>query len=505
MNQSEPGDPAQILVVDDSPGSLKLLTDILSKPGYLVRPAPSGRLALRSVDVEIPDLILLDVIMPDLDGYEVCRQLKGNPNTVSIPVIFISSLEEPADRVKGFDAGGVDFITKPFQSEEILARIHTHLSLYRLQKQMQAQNVLLEEQIQERKKNEEELKRYHKNLEEMVRERTDELDQFFSLTLDLLCILTRDGKFIRLNPAWESDLGYPLQDILSHKYLDFVHPDDLEQTLEMGKRAVSGRITSFVNRYRHRDGSYRWLEWSSIPSGNRIFASARDITERKNVENSLHYARKKLNLLNHVAFSDIQNYVFSLTGFLDLHQELVTDSKQAYYLENERKAVDKILRSLNFAKMYQDMGIKPPVWHDVSQTFLYAISHLDFLQYNREIQVNGLEIYTDPLLEMVFYILAENVVKYAHSATTVRLSYEISPEGCILVFEDNGVGIETDLKEKIFEQWYGEQKGMGLFLSREILAITGLSIREIGKPGSGARFEILVPHMMFRQVISNDE
>lgn len=498
MNQSEPSDSAQILVVDDSPGSLKLLTDILSKPGYHVRPAPSGRLALRSIDAEIPDLILLDVIMPDLDGYEVCRQLKKNPKTAVVPVIFISSLEEPADKVKGFEVGGVDFITKPFQAEEILARVHTHLSLHLLQNQMKTQNIFLEEQIQERKKNEEELKQYQKNLEQMVRERTDELDQFFSLNLDLLCILSTDGTFIRLNPAWESDLGYPLVDIVSKNYLDFVHPDDLDRTLEIGKRAVFERTTSFVNRYRRRDGSYRWLEWSSIPSGNRIFASARDITERKNAENSLHYARKKLNLLNHVVFSDIQNYVFSLTGFLDLHHELVTDSKQEYYLANEQQTVKKIIQSLNFAKMYQDMGIKPPIWHKVSQTFLYAISHLDFSQYHREIQVEDLEIYADPLLEMVFFILAENVVKYAHSATSVRLSYEICSDGCILIFEDNGVGIEDNLKEKIFEQWYGEQKGMGLFLSREILAITGLTIREIGKAGSGARFEIFVPENFYR-------
>ncbi len=500
MTGNEREDIAQILVVDDSPGSLKLLTDILSKPGFVVRPAPSGRLALRSAGVETPDLILLDVIMPELDGYEVCRQLKGDPKTASVPVIFISSLEEPADKVRGFEAGGVDFISKPFQPEEILARVQTHLSLHRLQKQLEAQNILLEEQIRERKKKEEELNVYQKNLEEMVRERTDELDRFFSLSLDLLCILSRDGTFIRMNPEWETSLGYPLSDIISHNYLEFIHPDDLERTREVGKKACTDRVSNFVNRYRHKDGSYRWIEWSSIPSGDLIFGSARDITERKNVENSLNEARKKLNLLNHVVFSDIQNYVFSLTGFLDLHREIVTDSRENYFLDNERNAVKKVLLSLNFAKMYQDMGIKPPVWHQVSQTFLYAISHLDFSKYNRDIHVEGLEIYADPLLEMVFYILAENVLKYAHSATAVKLWYEIIPGECLLMFEDNGNGIEIDLKERIFEQWYGEQKGLGLFLSREILAITGLSIRENGEPGSGARFEIHIPDKMYRLI-----
>jgi len=490
----------QILIIDDSPGNLKLLTDILSTAGFLVRPALSGRLALRSAAIETPDLILLDVIMPELDGFEVCRQLKNDPKTASVPVIFISSLEEPPDKIKGFDAGGVDYITKPFQPEEVLARVQTHLSLHRLQKQLQEQNALLEEQIDERERIQKELIHYQKNLEEMVRERTDELNQFFSLNLDLLSVVTRDGRFIRVNPAWELVLGYPLDDLLSRNYMEFIHPNDLEKTHDSGIKSGSGTGFNFVSRFRHKDGSYRWLEWSSIPSGDRIFASARDITERKKDETSLITARKKLNLLNRVVFSDIQNYIFSLNGYLDLHQELVTDPKQISYLANEHKAVEKVLLSLNFAKMYQDMGIKPPVWHRVSQTFLYAISHLDFSHYTRELNVEGVEIYADPLLEMVFLILAENVVRYAPDTPLVKLWYEIISDGCILYFEDNGPGIPSDLKEQIFEQWYGEQKGLGLFLSREILAITGLSIRETGEPGSGARFEIHIPALMYRLV-----
>ncbi|MDD1730524.1 MAG: response regulator [Methanospirillum sp.] len=493
-------DRGRILVVDDSPGSLKLLTEILTTHGFMVRPAPSGRLAIRSAGVEVPDLILLDVIMPDQDGYEVCRQLKADERTASVPVIFISSLEESADKIKGFQVGGVDFISKPFEPEEILARVKTHLSLHRLQKQLEAQNLLLEEQIIEREQKEEELKDYQENLEQMVRERTDEIDRFFALNLDLLCVLTEDGAFLKLNPAWESTLGYQMSDLLSKSYLDLIHPDDLEVTRHAGKPVVSDHISNFVNRYRHCDGSYRWLEWSSIHSGNRIFASARDITERKNTETSLTAARKKLNLLNSVVFSDIQNYIFSLTGFIDLHGELVTDSKQLYYLENERSAVKKVMLSLNFAKMYQDMGIRPPVWHQVSQTFLFAISHLDFSRYTREIRVEGLEIYADPLLEKVFLIFAENVIAYAPDATTVRLWYDLTSDGCILFFEDDGPGILPEVKEQIFEQWYGEQKGMGLFLSREILAITGLSIREKGESGSGARFEIVIPKGAFRLI-----
>lgn len=126
-----------ILVVDDSHASLKLLVDILEKDGYHVRPANSGELALRSVQAKLPSLILLDIKMPGLDGYETCRRLKADEKTRSIPVVFISALENEADHVKGFELGGVDFITKPFHVEEILARVNLHIHLRRTQLELE--------------------------------------------------------------------------------------------------------------------------------------------------------------------------------------------------------------------------------------------------------------------------------------------------------------------------------------------------------------------------------
>jgi len=148
--------PAEILIVDDIPANLKLLTDILTEEGYRVRPAGGGYLALRSVAIRLPDLILLDVKMPDMDGYEVCRRLKSDEKSRHIPVLFVSALDDTADKVKGFMAGGVDYITKPFQAEEVLARVEMHLALHRLQEQLEAQNTLLQMEIAERKRAEEE-------------------------------------------------------------------------------------------------------------------------------------------------------------------------------------------------------------------------------------------------------------------------------------------------------------------------------------------------------------
>ncbi len=138
-----------ILVVDDTPENLHLLSGILTKKGYQVRPVPSGKLALSAAQRIPPDLVLLDIMMPEMDGYEVCQQLKAEEATKDIPVIFISAINDVMDKVKAFAVGGVDFITKPFQLEEVLARIETHLKICSLQNSLQERNEDLATAIQQ--------------------------------------------------------------------------------------------------------------------------------------------------------------------------------------------------------------------------------------------------------------------------------------------------------------------------------------------------------------------
>jgi adenylate cyclase len=131
---------ARILVVDDSVDNLQLLTSILTRRDYAVRPATSGQAALQTAKVELPDLILLDILMPFMDGYEVCERLKADERTRDIPVIFVSALGEVFDKVRAFSVGGVDYIPKPFHLREVLARVETHLALRRLQQELQERN-----------------------------------------------------------------------------------------------------------------------------------------------------------------------------------------------------------------------------------------------------------------------------------------------------------------------------------------------------------------------------
>ncbi|HBE21121.1 MAG TPA: hybrid sensor histidine kinase/response regulator [Cyanobacteria bacterium UBA11149] len=142
---------ANILIVDDTPDNLRLLSTMLQSQGYQVRKALSGKFALQGVEMAKPDLILLDINMPQMSGYEVCQHLKSNPQTCEIPVIFLSALDQVSDKVEAFAVGGVDYITKPFQSEEVLARINNQLTLQNLQKQLKNQNIILQQEIEERK------------------------------------------------------------------------------------------------------------------------------------------------------------------------------------------------------------------------------------------------------------------------------------------------------------------------------------------------------------------
>ncbi len=145
---------AEILVVDDTTENLKLLSPILSENGYNVRLSPSGDLALRSVAVKLPDIILLDIRMPEMDGFELCEKLKSDEKSKDIPVIFVSAMDDVRDKVRAFKAGAVDYITKPFESEEILVRISTHITMRRLQNDLKSQNIKLKLLMQKQKEQE---------------------------------------------------------------------------------------------------------------------------------------------------------------------------------------------------------------------------------------------------------------------------------------------------------------------------------------------------------------
>ncbi|NEP50836.1 MAG: hybrid sensor histidine kinase/response regulator, partial [Moorea sp. SIO3C2] len=205
---------AEIMVVDDTPTNLQLLSSILIEQGYQVRSMIDGLLALESALCDPPDLILLDIIMPKIDGYDVCKQLKSNQKTEGIPVIFISALDETWDKVKAFAVGGADYITKPFQVEEVLARVENQLTVHKLQTQLIEQNQLLQQEIRDRISAQAALETLNQELETRIQARTvelrDYLEQLRNLESQLREALDREKEV--------SDLKSRIIFTISHEY-----------------------------------------------------------------------------------------------------------------------------------------------------------------------------------------------------------------------------------------------------------------------------------------------
>lgn len=181
-----------ILIVDDTPENLQVLSATLSDRGYKVRGVINGKMAIRAAKSGSPDLILLDIQMPEMNGYAVCKQLKAEPQTSKIPVIFISALDEVLDKVKSFEVGGVDYITKPFQVEEVLARVEHQLTIQRLQKQLTDRNTELQQEIIERKKAEEAAAAASQAKSQFVANMSHELRTPLNAILGFTQVMSRD-------------------------------------------------------------------------------------------------------------------------------------------------------------------------------------------------------------------------------------------------------------------------------------------------------------------------
>jgi len=268
-----------ILVVDDDRPSRQALSTLLADHGCEVRSAPDGPTALMIVAADPPDLILLDVLMFEMDGYEVCRRLKTRPESCDIPVLFVSALGETVDRVQGFEVGGVDFITKPFQAEEVLARVATHLALRSAQKQLEAQYAELRK-----------------------------LSQAIEQSANVVIITDPEGRIEYANPRFETTTGYTMAEALGQNpriLRSGAHSDAYYQ--ELWKTITSGQTWQGELCNKRKDGSLYWEQATITPvcdeSGQitHYIAVKEDVTERKQANEALRRRVEELDVLNRIA------------------------------------------------------------------------------------------------------------------------------------------------------------------------------------------------------------
>lgn len=283
----------QIFIVDDQPANIKVLSNFLTTAGFEVLIAKSGEKAIVQLQKASPDLILLDVMLPGIDGFETCRRLKANPSTREIPVIFMTALSDTVNKVQGLTVGGLDYITKPFQQEEVLARIQNQLSLVRLRGQLQAQNEKLQQEISERELL---LQEYKQTTEALSRSEAG-----FALAAEGASDGIWDWQintgYVYLSPRWKQLLGYKDAEMPNslESWQKSLHPEDTERVQTFLQKYLERQIPVYQIEFRarHKDGSYRWIRargaalWDETGKPYRMAGSHTDITAQKQQEKAL--------------------------------------------------------------------------------------------------------------------------------------------------------------------------------------------------------------------------
>jgi PAS domain S-box-containing protein len=298
--------------------------------------------------------------------------------------------------------------------------------------------------------------------------------------------------------------GIPVRDLM----IDPAHWQQIETDLMR-----DGTISRRELQLKQKEGSgilvalnARVVPDSEVPVA-WIDGVAEDVTEHKVLEMEMHYheaevnryalaltrANEKLNLLSSITRHDILNQLTALSGYLELMSEGPQTPQTQKYIDIEKRIAQTIKKQIQFTRDYHDIGVHSPQWYNVKKTIETATAPLPLPNGTLSIRIENISIYADPLLEKVFYNLVENALRYGREQTRITFSSLLKDEHITIVCEDNGEGVPEEFKEAIFKRQHFKHTGFGLFLSREILGITGLSIRESGEPGKGARFEIIVP------------
>lgn len=337
-----------------------------------------------------------------------------------------------------------------------------------------------------------------KRAEAELRQSEEKYRTIINITGEWIWDIDLSGRHTYSNPAIESILGYPCDEFLRLDPFSLIHPEDRERVKTLFTSSVQERTgwNNIVIRWRHKDGVYRYLESNAVPVFNDrgdltgFRGADRDITERRIMENTVRRANQKLTLLNTLTRHDIANQLSILQGFTRVAALKKPDPVIADFLAKIADTARNIEGQIAFARDYQELGVRAPAWLSLEKVAVRTTGTVP-VKFSGTCQ--GAEIFADPMLERVFFNLTENAVRHGERVTEITIRCERNRDGLKVIVEDNGIGIPDDQKEKIFGRGFGKHTGLGLFLAREILSITGIMIEETGRYGSGARFEMLVP------------
>jgi len=474
--------PIRVLCVDDEPELLKIAKLFLEREGeYAVDTLPSSTEALEQLDSNQYDAIVADYAMPEMDGITFLKQLKARGNTT--PVIIFTGRGREEVVIEALNSGAHFYLQKggnpTAQFTELAKKIHYAVS--------------------------------RRRAEEALRKNETEYRLLADNGSDTIWRMRLDGVFTYHSPAVKKLRGYTPDEANKINMDNSLHPESLT-TIRMKfgeeeKKPMSERWLDQILELQmlRKDGSAVWTEVSIRPIRDEVGTviglqgSTRDIIERKRAVEALKESNKKLSLLFGISRQDINRQLSALTENLRIFQRKQPDVAHDEYLQNISGAVRNISGLVRFTAQYEQIGVDECVWLDCHTLVENAAKQAPIgnVRVINDLPP-GTELFADPLIIRVFVNLMENAVRFGGTITTIRFTGRESEEDYLIVCDDDGVGIPAGEKTKIFERGFGKNTGLGLFLAREILDITGITIKETGEPGKGARFEIAVPKGMWR-------
>ena len=497
--------PQTILIVDDDDNNLQLIAKAVHSDGFKVIMARNGQSALEICNSQIPDAILLDIMMPGMSGLEVCKKMRELLGLSDIPIIFLSAAGEDEMIEQGLINGGSDYVSKPFNKRVLLARLNSHIERSMFQRTLKEKNLELKIKNQLLIESEAYLKSII---------RGSPFPQF---------VLNRNHIVIYWNKGMEEITGINANEIIgSKRHYSFFYKDKrpclsdlvMEGSIDDIKKYYGSRIIlSALNEGRYEVIDFfpgglhsgKWLFFTASPviDENGIIMGAVevvvDLTEQKLNEEALKQVINKLHLLSGITRHDILNKVTALIGYLTLIREQLPQNESSEYIDRAENIVDIIQSLTTFTRDYQEIGINAPKWQNLNEIIKNNLKSLDLERIFIENNTENIEIFGDPLLVRVFYNLFDNSLHHGDNLTLIRISLNFPDDALEIIYEDDGGGVPENEKENIFNRKFYKNSGFGLFLSKEILQITGLSIKECGRPGKGVRFKIFVPKDHFKR------
>ncbi len=511
-----------ILVVDDSRKTLKLITSILEAENYMVLQAAGGKAALKVAQKALPDLILLDINMPGISGYEVCQKLKINVATKYIPVVFLSGLTDQKKKLKAFQSGGVDYIEKPVQSAELLVRVKTHIQLHRIQTSLET--AVKERTITLEKTNaslEAEIK-FHRETEKKLRVSKTKYQLLYDNTPVMMHSIDKDGRLINVNRYWLEKLGYEREEVIGKKSIEFL----TEQSARFAVNKIlpeffkKGVVENIDYQMKKKNGEIICVLLSAVlekdETGNEFsLALIVDITQKKRAEREMRSLEARLiqaqkmeaigTLAGGIAH-DFNNILSSIFGYAELARMVARDggdvTKELDEVMNAGYRARELIKHILLFSRKADILKRPlPLIPLLKETIKFIRATLPpTISIKQQISVTQSTIMADST--QMYQVIMNLCTNAAHAMNKkgglLKINLDEVGKHYQMTIEDTGQGILKEHKDKIFNPFFttkerGEGTGLGLSIVHGIIKDMDGTIQMFSEPGKGTRVEVLLP------------